>query len=92
MHNLKEGKIFGGITVSVHGLLAPLLWAMVREKIMAGAGGGAKLLTSWLPGSRESQRQEVAGNKIVPPGHAPNDLTSSSRPHLLSAYCFPIAQ
>jgi hypothetical protein len=28
---------------------------MVRQTIMAGAGAGAKQLTSWLPGSREEE-------------------------------------
>jgi hypothetical protein len=48
---------------------------VVSQNIMAGAHGGAKLLTFWRPGSRESQGMREKGQGLQYPLQAITSVT-----------------
>jgi hypothetical protein len=57
-------------TVSVHGLLAPLLWTCGGIVHHGGTNDRGDLFIMWQPGSKDRERR---GTRI----HSPSDLTSS---------------
>jgi hypothetical protein len=60
--------------VSVQGQLDPLLLGSRQGKnIMEEGHGGGKLLTSWLPGSRERNNRKGLGKQNLQE-HAPRDF------------------